>query len=474
MIRQNIDQIWKHSIKELSVLLEKKKCTVLDIVSSCINRIEHTNERINGIVYLDIEKSISAAHLADQRRLEGKRLSPLDGIPFLVKDSIFVRDMPTTNGSNIFGDFIPDKDEIGVERLRSAGMIPLGKTNTPEFAAQGYTGNARFGITRNPWNLALTPGGSSGGSVAAVAAGMAPAALGTDGGGSIRRPAGYVGIVALKSSAGRIPRYHRFSPISLDFEVIAPVTRTIADLFLLYKYMAGPDVRDRSSILFTLPKLKRWKRPISSNRVLFVSKVENGPVDKAITAGVEIAADRLRAMGYIVEERRAPFRQELLDRIWPPILDTGIAHLVQPHLDRLDEVGEPLRLMAERGFEVKATDYLEAMNLVDSLRAETGKLFQSVDFILSPSAAAMPWEASEVYPKLIDGQPAGPRDHAPFTRFVNAVGYPAIVLPTQPAPDGMPIGFQLIGRYGADDELFSIASEYERRWPFADRWPELE
>ena len=463
--------LWKLSITRLSTMLERGEISAIELLDEYLRRIDAVNPTLNAIVHLDLDGARAAAKASDARTARRARLGRLDGIPLVVKDNIYVRGVPATWGSYLFADHVPREDEIGVVRLRDAGMVLLGKTNTPEFAVQGYTGNLRFGVTRNPWNPTLTPGGSSGGSVVAVACGMAPAALGTDGGGSARRPAGYVGIVGLKASTGRIPRYHGFPLISLDFEVICPVARTVDDLELLYRCMAGPDLRDRSSMLFSRALPVNTATRMKPKRIRYIERVANSPVDPTIVASIGHVAQNLERLGHHVDLGQAPYELDLLDRIYAVIIGTSLAHLLAPYSERLDEVGKPVRALAQAGY--SALDYHEVLRAVHKMRAHVGELFENIDLILTPSAAAMPWPAEQVYPPFIADQPVAPRAHAPYTRFVNVVGYPAISLPAGASLDGTPIGFQLIARFGAEDDLLAIASQYESAYPNPNCWPDI-
>ena len=208
--------LWRLAAMELAAGYRAQAFSPIDALNAILERISAVNPRLNAIVTLDAEGARAAALASAARWSAGTALSNLDGIPLSVKDNIPVRGMRATWGSRVYADFVPDADELPIARLRAAGAVILGKTNCPEFTLHGYTDNSLFGTTRNPWNIALTPGGSSGGAVAAVAAGLGPVAIGTDGGGSIRRPASHTGLVGFKPSRGRVPRCDGFPAILLD------------------------------------------------------------------------------------------------------------------------------------------------------------------------------------------------------------------------------------------------------------------
>lgn len=366
---------------------------------------------------------------------------------------------------------MPPADEVPVARLRAAGAVLVGKTNAPEFTLDGYTWNALFGTTGNPWDPTLTPGGSSGGAVASVASGMVPAAIGTDGGGSIRRPAGHTGLVGLKPTIGRIPRHGGFPHILLDLEVAGPLTRTVADAALLFEAMAGPDPRVHNSQGFPRAPIQ-LERPPQRLRILYVERFGDAPLDRRIAQSVGEAAQALAALGHEVAEGPLPFDIAPVTAFWPAIGQVGLAHLLEGH-EHLELVGARYREMAESGRQIPAHVYLAGLETIRALRAEVAQAFERVDVIMTPSAAAQPWPAEVPFPAEIDGQPVGPRGHTVYTGWVNACGHPAINLPAAPAPDGMPIGFQLVGRFGADELLLRLGRQFEQARPWADRWPAL-
>ena len=235
--------LWTLSATELARAYRDGTATPVDALAAILSRIDKVNPAVNAIVTLDRDGALMQARASTERLRAGASLGPLDGIPVTVKDSIFVQGLRATWGSRLYADHIPDFDEPPVDKLRAGGAVILGKTNVPEFTSQGYTDNALFGPTRNPYDLALTPGGSSGGAVAAVAPGMGPIAFGTDGGGSIRRPAAHTGLAGFKPSRGMVPRRHGFPAILHDLEVIGPIARNVDDLLLAMDVTGGPDWR---------------------------------------------------------------------------------------------------------------------------------------------------------------------------------------------------------------------------------------
>lgn len=450
----------------LAGLFARGALSPVEALAAVLARVGRLNPLLNAIVTLD-EASAQAAALASEARWRaGEPLSPLDGVPFTVKDNIAVAGLRCTWGSPLFAGFVPARDELPVARLRAAGLVPLGKTNVPEFTLQGYTDNTVFGPTRNPWDTRLTPGGSSGGAVAAVAAGLGPLALGTDGGGSIRRPASHTGLVGLKPSIGRVPRCDGLPAILLDLEQIGPIARTTADLVALLALLVAPDARDPASRAmppFAVPAVP------PRQRILYLPRFGNAPVDPAIAASTAAAAARLAGLGHRVEEAAAPFTTDELAALFGPVGQSGLAWLMA---EKSAEPTAPmLREMAAAGRALGAPALFGALDGIAGFRRRMAGFFTAWDLILTPAAAALPWPAEEIAPQAIAGQPVGPRGHAVFTNFANLAGLPGIALPGAPSPGGLPIGFQLVGPSGADGLLCALAAEWEAAEPWAQRWP---
>ncbi len=463
-------ELWRLGASELARYFARGAVTPAEYLDTLLTRIERINSRINALIALDPRAHADAEESAARLR-EGRARGPLEGIPVAVKDNILVKGMPTTWGSRAFRDFVSEEDELPVRRLREGGAIILGKTNVPEFTLEGYTGNPLFGTTRNPWNIALTPGGSSGGAVAGVAAGLFPLALGTDGGGSIRRPASHTGLVGFKPSIGAIARYPTLPQILLDFEVIGPIARTVADAALLYNAIAGPDSRDRLSLAANAAPVSLDRT--SPQRILFVPRFDEHPLDPDIETSVTRAAQQLAVLGHHLETGALPFDLTAITEFWPLLGQVGLAYLFtrNPEVERM--AAEKFVASAKSGRSVSASRYLQGIETVRAFRREVTEAFTRFDLIMTPSAAALPWPADEEFPPMIAGRDVGPRGHAVYTGWVNACGHPAINLPSAPSAGGLPIGFQLVGRYGADDVLFRIAAQFEAAQPFADRWPAL-
>jgi aspartyl-tRNA(Asn)/glutamyl-tRNA(Gln) amidotransferase subunit A len=451
--------LWALSATELVAGYRAAHFTPVDVTESILGRIDGVNPLLNALVTSDRVGALSAALESTLRYRAGKPLSRMDGVPITVKDNIPVKGMRTTWGSRLFSNFIPEKDELPVARLRHAGAIILGKTNCPEFTLQGYTDNVLFGPTRNPWDLAMTPGGSSGGAVAAVAAGLGPVAICTDGGGSIRRPASYTGLIGLKPSRGRVPRRDGFPAILLDFETVGPVARTVADVDLVMGIIAPSDPSDPASGPFRhRPFHSEAARPC---RILFIPQFGEAPVDPEIAAVIAGAADRLLDLGHDVETGQVPFDVASIDQAWPVISQGGLAWLSSICPQFMLEASRQMQEIAIYGLSLSAADYIHALAAVRRVESQLSQVFEAYDLVMTPSAAALPWNATRAFPDEIAGQAVGPRGHAVFTAFVNMVGAAGINLPCGQSRSGLPIGLQLISRPGGDGLLTGIASQCE-------------
>jgi aspartyl-tRNA(Asn)/glutamyl-tRNA(Gln) amidotransferase subunit A len=459
----------EEDVAGLAAALRKGATSAEALLDRSLDRIRLHDRELNTFVARDEAAARAAARASVKRLAQGKPLSPLDGIPISVKDSILVRGMPATWGNRGLADFVPERDELPVARLRAAGAVIVGKTNVPELTLEGYTRNDLFGVTRNPWNTALTPGGSSGGAASGVAAGFVPAAIGTDGGGSIRRPASHTGLVGWKPSIGAIPRIDGFPAILTDFETIGTLTRTVADAILMDSAMRGPDPRDRRSLYAAQPR-----SATNGRRIRYLPQFGATPVDPDVAAATSAVATALASAGHRVEESSVFFDLEDAARIWHVISRAGVAWVFARDNGRIgDGAGASARSMAADGQKLSGADYIDALERVAAFRRRMAEVFADVDFVLTPTAAALPWLADQPYPDRIAGQPAGPRDHAIFTGWVNISGLPAISLPVAVSNSGLPIGVQLVAPFGADADLLAFANSFSTQHP-APALPNLD
>jgi aspartyl-tRNA(Asn)/glutamyl-tRNA(Gln) amidotransferase subunit A len=448
-------------ISAFAALLRKGELTAERLLDQCLARIRRIDPEINSFVWLDEAGARAAAKASDARLAAGAPRSLLEGVPLSIKDNILVAGMPATWGSRSLAGFTPKRDELPVARLRAAGAIIIGKTNVPELTLEGYTKNDLFGVTRNPWNIALTPGGSSGGAAAGVAAGLVPAAIGTDGGGSIRRPACHTGLVGWKPSAGHIPRIDGFPSILTDFETIGTLTHSVDDAVALDAILAGPDTRDRRSLYAAAAP---W--PAVKARILYIEAFGSSPIDPEVAAATEATARQLADGGHSVLRENVFFDPDDVAHIWRVISRAGVAWLVAREGGRIGELaGASVKAMAADGQTLTGADYIDALERVAALRRLCAEAFGRIDLVLTPTAAALPWPAETPYPDRIAGRPAGPRDHAAFTGWVNIAGLPAISLPVALSASGLPIGVQFTAGFGADAALLEFARGFAAKHP---------
>jgi aspartyl-tRNA(Asn)/glutamyl-tRNA(Gln) amidotransferase subunit A len=373
-------------------------------------------------------------------------------------------------GSRIYEQFVPDQDAPSVAKLKVSGAILLGKTTTPEFGWKGTTDSPLSGVSRNPWNLARSCGGSSGGAAAAVAAGMGPLAVGTDGAGSIRIPASFCGIVGLKPSRGRVAVY---PPSAVGFLSHAgPLTRTVRDAALMLQAMAGPDERDLGSLpVEAVDYLMACEKPVRGLRVAWSADLGYAPVEPEIARICASAAQVFAGdLGCVVEEAVPGFRDpvEALQILWA----SGLAAALGPYLPEWGDQMDPGLVELIRSAELlSATDYAAAVIERDALWDNVQHFFARYDLLLTPTMPTTAFAAGVATPTVVAGRPTNGFGYTPFTFPFNLTGQPAITVPCGVAADGMPVGLQIVGRRFADATVLQAAAAFEAARPWADRIP---
>ena len=432
------------------------RASARECAEAALGRIARASA-MNAIVTMDVERTMAAADAVDQRIRSGQAL-PLAGVPVVVKDNIWVEGWRVTQGSRLFGDFVAPRSAIAVERLQSAGAVIVGIGATSEFACKGVTTSPLFGPTRHPLDPALTPGGSSGGPAVAVAAGPAPLALGTDAGGSSRRPPAHVGVVGFKPSYGAIPYGPGFAEPCHGVSVMAPIGGCVDDVRLAFAALAGPDARDPESIVLSQPR----KAPRDS-RIAWSPRLGlDVAVDDEVAQGLDAAVERLRRAGFDIEDR---------DPVWPaaatedaimPLQHAGLAALYgeafrrEPGLFDSD-IGKQI----ESGLARSGVDVARALDASRQIAFAFGVFFRDVDILLAPTVPCAAWPLDLPGPPMIGGRPATPRAHAVFTPFVNHARIPAISVPCGRTAQGLPFGMQIIAARGQDLSLLEFAAAVE-------------
>jgi len=374
----------------LAAAIKRKALSPVEVVRAVLDRIERVNPRLNAFVTLTPEQALKDARVAERAvGKKGARLGPLHGVPFSTKDLVITKGIRTTFGTRLYADNVPGEDAPMVERMKAAGAIQLGKTNTPTFGWIGATHNLVFGITRNPWNLDRTPGGSSGGASAAVAAGLGPLAIGTDGGGSIRIPAACTGIFGHKPSYGRIAVAPPSGAWSLSH--IGPMTRTVTDAALMMNACAGPDERDQ----FSLPAdgtdyLKAMRGGLKGLRVGWSADLGYAKaVDPEVAAACGKAARRFRELGAKVEEANPGWPSP--KEAWEAIFCGGIATRLAPYLPaRRADIDPGLADIADEALKWPATRYVQAWFDRLMWNDHVRRFFERYDLLPPPPSRARP------------------------------------------------------------------------------------
>jgi aspartyl-tRNA(Asn)/glutamyl-tRNA(Gln) amidotransferase subunit A len=460
------------SATELAALIRRRKVSPVEVVDAVLERIARLNPQLNAFVTVTGEEARRAARAAE--RALGRRrptLGPLHGVPFSVKDLVITKGIRTTFGTRLFADNVPTEDAPMVARLKAAGAIMVGKTNTPTFGWLGATHNLLFGATRNPWSFDRTPGGSSGGASAAVAGGLAPLAVGTDGGGSIRIPASFAGIFGHKPSYGRIPTYPASGAWSLSH--IGPMTRTVADAALMMQACAGPDERDP----YSLPRdgvdyVRAIRGGVKGLRVAYAEDLGNlAAVDPEVRQAVARAARAFRELGSRVEVV-APRWPSPAD-CWFEIFCGGVATRLLPYRDRKDDIEPGLLAIIDATAANPPSRYVQAWFDRLAWWQHPRAFFERYDLLLTPTVACPAFALGLDHPSAIGGKTIAPYGWLPYTYPFNLTGQPAASVPCGFTRDGLPIGLQIVGRRFDDALVLRAAAAFERARPWANARPGL-
>ncbi|MXY77608.1 MAG: amidase [Acidimicrobiia bacterium] len=460
---------------EMSSLLARGQLSARELLKAHLSRIEAVNPIVNAVVTLTPELAMERATAADEAHARGESLGLLHGLPVAHKDLLATAGIRTTFGSPIFSDFLPPSDSLVVERQRRAGAVMVGKTNTPEFGAGSHTFNPVFGPTRNPYALTRTPGGSSGGAAAALAARMLPLCDGSDLGGSLRNPAAFCNIVGFRPSPGRVPAITAHDPWS-SLPVRGPMARTVADVALYLRAMAGPDPRSPVSINQSPDAFAgSLERDLTGTRVAWSPDAGGLPVDPVIRAALEKAPDLLADLGCEVVEAWPDLSDAAqifqARRAW--LFAVGYAPLLAEHRDLMKAT---VIWNIEAGLDMSIADYADicrrhrqlVARVHDFMRPEEG----GFDFLAAPVTQVPPFPVDVEYPTEIDG--ARMETYIDWMRScsdITVTTHPAISVPGGFTPDGLPVGLQLVGRPHADRSVLELAHAWERATEWGERIP---
>ena len=447
---------------ELARLIARREVSAVEVMQVCLARIGEVNPRLNAIVTLLPEAELlREAEKADAAVAAGEPLGPLHGLPVAHKDLTLTRGIRTTFGSPIFADFVPEEDALIVERLRAAGAITIGKTNTPEFGAGSQTFNAVFGPTRNPWDETKTCGGSSGGAAVALATGMVPIADGSDYGGSLRNPASFCGVVGLRPSPGRVPVWPDETPW-YPVPVQGPMARSAADAALMLSAVAGPDPRAPLSLpdpggVFGRP----LERDFGGVRVAWSPDFGGVPFDPRVPAALAPARDGLEALGCEVEDAAPDMdgAAEAFDRWRAWYFELNWGPLLDRHRDRMKET---VIWNIEQGRALGAPDLAEASRRWTALLRRARTFFGRYEFLALPVSQVPPFDITQEYPTEIAGAPMRTyTDWMASCAWVSLLGCPAVSVPAGKTPVGLPVGLQIVGRPRDDFGVLQLAHALE-------------
>jgi Asp-tRNA(Asn)/Glu-tRNA(Gln) amidotransferase A subunit family amidase len=445
--------------------IREKKISPVELANAHLAKIERLNPKLNAFVHVDPERVRREARAAEDEVMKGEALGPLHGVPISIKSSLDVAGLRCESGSRLRAGHIPTQDAPLVARLRGAGAILLGVTNTPELLMAWETDNLLYGRTNSPWDLERTPGGSSGGEAAAIASGMSAGGVGSDGGGSIRVPAHFSGICGLKPTPGRIPATGHFPASGGPFAligVVGPMARTVADLKALFEVMQGPDDGDTCAA----PVPVRWptERETKKLRIGYFEDDGRTPVTPETHAAVIAAAEALRGAGFEVE----PFRPEGLEEarvLWKKFFVTAGGMLIRPMFrEREHELSPVLKqFLAWSAAEspLTAETLLEAWIGRDTLRAKFLAQMRKYPILLCPAAAIPAFRHGERSWK-IDGKTVGYLDAWSYTEWFNLLGNPGAVVPVSHSAEGLPIGVQIVGRPWEEEQVLAVAAALEK------------
>ncbi len=457
---------------ELSAAIRAQEVSSVEATENFFERIGRLDSQLNSYLTLCQEQALNDARAADEAVQRGGQLGPLHGVPISIKDLEVTKGVRTTMGSAVFRDTVPDIDSIVVERVKAAGAIILGKTNTPEFGQSGTTENKVGDPCRNPWNTERTPGGSSGGAAAALAAGLCTVATGSDGGGSIRIPASFSGIFGIKPTQGRVPRYGGLGrPAANHFSQSGPMTRTVADCALLLQVLAGPDSRDPTSIRQPAPDFSAGLGAgVRGMRLAWTPDYGYAGVDPEVARVTETAARLFEELGASVETPDFAI-EDPFPAFWDVFATsafTSYGHLLDQHRNDFSEYG--LRSI-EHGAEVTGADLSRAILWVDQLGRRMEDFFDEYDLLLSPTMAVPAFPIGQ-RPTNIGGKEVEPFwGYLPFTYPINMTGQTASSVPCGFSQDGMPIGLHIVGPRGSEAKVLQASAAFEAARPWADKRP---
>lgn len=462
------------SAGEMARLIRERELSAREALAEHLKQIERVNPKVNAIVTLAAERAAEEAAEADERQARGEAVGPLHGLPVAHKDLFATRGIRTTFGSPLFREYVPADDDALVERVRRAGAITIGKTNTPEFGAGSQTFNGVFGATRNPYDVTKTCGGSSGGAAVALACGMAPVASGSDTGGSLRNPAAFCNVVGFRPTVGRVPD----PAAALAWGTLSTrgcLGRTVADVALVLSVMAGPDARAPLSMeepgeVFARP----LERDFRGARVAWFKDLGGVPFDERVRAVVDGQVGTFEGMGCVVEQAEPDFAPaEVAFRIlraW----QSAVAH-GQKLREHPEAFKATLRGEIEEGLRLSGAEVARGEMAHGEMWRRFQAFLERYEYFVLPTTQTPPFDVKTEYPTEIGGVELGSYiDWMKSCWYISAAGNPAASVPGGFTPEGLPVGVQIVGRHRADFSVLQLAHAFEQATGFGRRRPPLK
>jgi amidase len=459
--------------RDLAASIRRRELSAVEVMASHLARIEEINPRVNAIVSLRPEAALAEAEAADRRVASGEPLGPLHGLPIAIKDLEDTAGIRTTYGSRAFADHVPEADCLLVARLRAAGAIVIGKTNTPEFGVGSHTFNEVFGATRNPWALDRSAGGSSGGAGAALAAGMLPIADGSDHGGSIRNPASFNNVVGLRPTPGLVPDSGSGDVWDVA-SVIGPMARTVGDLALMLTAITGRDGRSPLSHGDSAAFAGELEGDVHGLRVAWCPDLGGLPVEPEVLGVLAGARDRLSALGADVQD--VALDLSLADDAFETLRGLAFARGFGPSLEALRPVAKDTLIWnIERGLALEVPAIARAVAARSEVFSRVAELMERFDVLAAPAAQVAPFPLDEEYPSVVAGVTMP--HYLGWMRACSRVtvsAHPVAAVPAGFTAGGLPVGLQFVGRYRGDRRLLEHAAAWEAATGLTDRHPPLD
>jgi amidase len=456
---------------QMAGLIKRKKISAKELMTAHLRQIERVNPKVNAIVTLVADQALKKAAKADDDLARGSRLGLLHGLPVAHKDLVETAGIRTTFGSRIFKDNVPKEDAIIVQKIRDAGAILLGKTNTPEFGAGSQTFNEVFGSTKNPWDVTKTCGGSSGGAAVSVACGMVPFADGSDSGGSLRNPPAFCGVVGLRPSPGRVATASRGNAW-LTISVSGPVARNVADTALFLASMAGPDARCPISNMESPERfVGKLDRSFKGVRIAWFRNMGGIPFDRRITDTVNAQRKVFEGLGCIVEEAEPDWTgaHEGYDtlRAWNYAATQRENVRLHPEL-----VKDTIHWEVERGSKLTSADIHHAYTLRSQAWDNMRRFQEKYEYFIAPVTQVLPFDVTQPYPTEINGVKMSTYvEWQESCVLISALENPALSLPCGFTSEGLPVGLQIVGRHREDFSVLQLGHAFEQAAGVANRRP---